>query len=81
MPTQERRRLHEHTPPSQTRQQPGESGQHRPIGPIEPRPGYLASQHHHLVAEHEQLNVFGRRTPRQQRKPPQHLAEQQVEQS
>jgi hypothetical protein len=38
MPAQQRRRLHEHTPPSRTRQQPGEPGQHRPIGPIEPRP-------------------------------------------
>jgi hypothetical protein len=33
------------------------------------------------VAQHEQLGVLRRRTSRQQRKPLQHLAEQQIEQS
>jgi hypothetical protein len=33
------------------------------------------------VAQHQQLGVLGGRTSRQQHKPPQHLAEQQVEQS
>jgi hypothetical protein len=38
-------------------------------------------QHHDLVAEHQQLGVLRRRTPCQQRQPPHHLAEHQVEQS
>jgi hypothetical protein len=33
------------------------------------------------VAQYQQLSVLGCRTPRQQRKPPQHLVEHQVEQS
>jgi hypothetical protein len=49
--------------------------------PVDPRPGHLASQHRDLVAQHEQLGVLCRRTPRHQCKPPQHLAEQQIEQS
>jgi len=41
----------------------------------------LATQHRDLVAQHEQLGVPCHRAPRQQPKPPQHLAEQQIEQS
>jgi hypothetical protein len=81
MPAQQRGRLHEQAPPGWTGQQPRESSQHCPVGPVDPRPGHLASQHRDLVAQHEQLGVLCRRTPRQQRKPPQHLAEQQIEQS
>jgi hypothetical protein len=33
------------------------------------------------VAQHEQLGILDRRTVRQQCEPPQHLAEQQIEQS
>jgi hypothetical protein len=33
------------------------------------------------MAQHQQLGVLGGRASRQQRKPPQHLAEQQIEQS
>jgi hypothetical protein len=62
-------------------EQPGESGQHGPIGPVHPRLGHLTPQHLDLVAQHEQLGVLGGRTPRQQHKPPQCLAEQQVQQS
>jgi hypothetical protein len=48
---------------------------------VDPRPDDLASQHRDLMAQHQQLGVLGRRTPRQQHKPPQHLAAQQIEQS
>jgi hypothetical protein len=60
MPPQQRRRLDEKAPPGWTGQQPRQSSQHRPVGPVNPWPGYLASQ---------------------QRERPQHLAEQQIEQS
>jgi hypothetical protein len=33
------------------------------------------------VAQHQQLGILCRRAPHQQGKPPQHLAEQQIEQS
>jgi hypothetical protein len=46
-----------------------------------PELGHLTPQHLDLVAQHEQLGVLGGRTPRQQHKPPQCLAEQQVQQS
>jgi hypothetical protein len=52
-----------------------------PGPPSRPVAGHLASQHRDLVAQHERLGVLGRRTPRQRRKPPQHLAEQQIAQS
>jgi hypothetical protein len=81
MPTQQRRWLHEHAAPDWARQQPHQSGQQRAVGPVEPRPGHLALQHRHLVAQHQQLSVLRRRAPRQQCKPPYRLAEQQIEQS
>jgi hypothetical protein len=81
MPPQQRRRPHEQAPPDRAGQQPCKPGQHRPVGPVNPRPGHLAPQHRDLVAQHEQLGILGYRAPRQQRKPPQHLAEQQIEQS
>jgi hypothetical protein len=64
--------------PARARQQPGESGQQGPVGPVHPRPGYLTPQHLDLVAHDEQLGVLGCPAPRQQRKPPQCLAGQPV---
>jgi hypothetical protein len=81
MPAQQRRRLHEQAPPGRPGQQPNEPSQHRPIRPVDLRPGDLASQHRDLVAQDEQFGILGCRTPRQQRKAPQHLAEQQIQQS
>jgi hypothetical protein len=43
-------------------------------------PGFGGAWHRDLVAQHEQLGVLDRRTARQQREPPRHLAEQQIEQ-
>jgi hypothetical protein len=56
--------------PARAGQQPCEPGQHGSVGPVRPRPGRLASQHGDLVAQYEQFGGQGRRTPRQQRKPP-----------
>jgi hypothetical protein len=81
MPAQQRLGPDEQPVPAPTRQPPGESGQHGPVGPVHPRPGHLTPQHLDLVAQHEQLGILRGRTPRQQRKPPQCLAEQQVQQS
>jgi hypothetical protein len=38
-------------------------------------------QHRHLVAQHQQLGILGRRASPQQHKPPQCLAQQQLQQS
>jgi hypothetical protein len=43
--------------------------------------GTHTSQHRKLVAQHQQFGVLGRRTPRQQCKPAQHLTGKQVQQS
>jgi hypothetical protein len=48
---------------------------------VDLRPGDLASQHRDLVAQDEESSILGCRTPRQQRKPPHHLAEQWIQQS
>ena len=53
MPPQQRRRPHEEAPPDRAVQQPCEPGQHRPVGPVNSRPGHLAPQHRDLVAQHE----------------------------
>jgi hypothetical protein len=81
MPAQQRGRLHQQPAPGWTGQQPRQPSQHRPVGPVDPWPGHLAPQHRDLVAQHQQLGVLSCRAPRQQRKPLQHLAEQQIEQS
>ena len=81
MPAQQRFGLDEQPAPGRAGQQPREPSQHGSVGPVHPRPGYLASQHHDLVTQHEQLSVLRGRTPRQQRKPPQCLTEQQIQQS
>jgi hypothetical protein len=76
MPAQQRLWLDKQPAPSWSGQQPRQRGEYRPVGPVDPWPGHLASQHRDLVAQHQQLGILRRRTPRQQHKPPQHLAEQ-----
>lgn len=76
MPAQQPGRPHEHSAPAGAGQQPHEPGQDRTIGPVNLRPGHLASQYGHFVAKHKELGVLRRRAPRQQPKPPHHLAEQ-----
>jgi hypothetical protein len=75
VPAQQRGWLHDQALPGRARQQPHQPGQHRAVCPVHPRAGHLASQHRDFVAQHEQLGILCCRTPRQQRKPPQHLAE------
>jgi len=81
MPVQQRRRLHEQPTPERPGEQPSEPSQHRPVCPGDRRPGHPPAQHRDLVAQHQQLSVLGCRASGQQRKPPQHLAEQQIDQS
>jgi hypothetical protein len=58
MPALQRGWLHEQAPPGWTGQQPRQSGQHRPVGPVELRPGDVAAQHRELVAQHQQLGAL-----------------------
>jgi hypothetical protein len=65
MPAQQCFGLDEQPAPSWSGHQPRQRGQHRPVCPVELRPGHLAAQHRDLVAQHQQLGVLCRRTPRQ----------------
>src|SRR6266516_7276372 len=48
------------------RAQPGD---HPPAGPVRCGPGHLAAEHHHLLAQHQDLRVLGRLTAAQQDQP------------
>jgi hypothetical protein len=41
------------------RQQAGERGQDRPVGPVRLRPGDMTPQHRDLMAEHHDLRILG----------------------
>lgn len=45
---------------------PGQGGEHRPVGPVQPRSRVLAPQHRDLLAQHQQLGVLRCRRPCQQ---------------
>src|SRR5947207_15891570 len=47
--------------PARRRQQPDQGGENRPAGPVQPGPRMYAAQHGDLVAQHEQLDVLGKR--------------------
>ena len=55
MPAQERLGLDEETTPMSPRQQTAQSGQQGPVGRLECRADDLATQHGHLVAQHDDL--------------------------
>jgi hypothetical protein len=80
VPAQQRSRLEQQPAPGWAWQQPRESSQDRSVGPVERWPGHLAPQHRDFVAQYQQLGILRGRASRQQREPPHHLAEHQVEQ-
>jgi hypothetical protein len=59
MPAQQRGRLDEQPAPDRGWQQPREPGQHRSVGPVEPRPGHLPPQHRDLMAQQQELSIRG----------------------
>jgi hypothetical protein len=81
MPAQQRLGPDEQPVPARARQQPGESGQHRTVSPVQSGSDHLPAEHRNLVPQHQQLHVVGRRAPCQQHQPSQQLAEHQIEQS
>ena len=58
MPTQHRRRTHDPSPPQTPRQQPTQRRDQQPILRLQPRTTDLPPQHHHLVPQHQQLDVL-----------------------
>jgi hypothetical protein len=60
-------------------QPPDERGEHGPVGPFQARFGVGAAQHRDLVAQYEQLDVFGGGRATQQQEQPEHLREDQYD--
>ena len=58
MPTEESLRCYEERAPQLTRDETGEQGDQRAVGPAEARPGYLPAQHCQLVAQHDDLGIL-----------------------
>ena len=62
-------------------QQPGQRGQHRPVGPRQPRGLDLALEHGDLVPQDQDLGVLGAVGPGEQGKPAEHAQHRQVGES
>ena len=81
VPGQQRPWRDEPVTPERCWQQPAQRRHDRPAGPARPRPGDLAPQHRHLMPQHPDLRVPGRRPAAQQREPALHADHDQVEQA
>ena len=79
VPAQQRVRRHQPAHPQRPGEQPGQGGEHRPVGPVQLRLRVLPPQHRHLLAQHQQLGVLRRRRTCQQRHPAGQADEDQVE--
>ena len=82
VPGQQSPRRHQPTSSQRCREQPGQCRQDRPVGPVRLGPGHLAAEHHHLLAQRQDLRVLGRLTAAQQDQPandPDHDQVQQTE--
>jgi hypothetical protein len=62
-------------------QQPAQRAEERAVDPGEGRAGVVASKHRDLVAQHEDLGLFGDGRSGEQSQPAQHAAERQVHES
>ena len=79
VPAQQRVRRHQPAPPHRPGEQPGQGGEHRPVGPIQLGLRVLPPQHRDLLAQNQQLGVPRRRRACQQRHPPGQADEHQVQ--
>jgi hypothetical protein len=59
VPAQQRLRLHKAARPARPGQHAADRGQQRPVGGLQPESWDLAAQDGELVAEHQDLKVFG----------------------
>ena len=62
-------------------QQPGQCGQNRPVGPVEPGPGDLAAQDGEFMAEDQDLGVLRRLPAAEQLQPAKDLGDGEVQES
>jgi hypothetical protein len=75
MPGQQCRRGHKERPPALTVQNTGQTSEDRTVAVVEPRSRDLAVQDLELLAQHEDLNIFGPVAPTAQHKQRQDPAE------
>jgi hypothetical protein len=81
MPGKDRGRSDESMHLQRPRQKPDQGGEHRPVGPVQPRLRVLSAQDRVLVTENQDLYVFGRTGTGEERKPAGDAAEDEVEQA
>ena len=60
VPAQDRRGRDEHPEPSTSGEEPGQGGHYGSVGPADPRSGSASVKHCELMAEDEDLDLFGR---------------------
>jgi len=69
VPGEQGARCHEPVQPQVPGQQPGERGDHGPVGPVQLRTGDLAAQHGDLVPQYQDLDVLEGVVAGEQRQP------------
>ena len=79
MPVEHRLGRHKERAPPLTRDEAGEQGDERPVGPAEAWPPDLASEHRQLVAQDEYLGVLPQGIPPVGTNEPEHPTEELVE--
>jgi hypothetical protein len=81
MPTHDRSRGDETVPLQRPGQEPDQRGQHRPVGPVQPRRGVLPAKDRVLVTKNQDLYIFGCTGTREESKPAGNAAEHEVDQT
>ena len=82
MPGQEGSRRNQPAAAQRRWQQPGQRHQDRTVRPVRLGPGHLTAEHHHLMAQHQDLRVLRRPAAAQQDQPagdPDHKQVQQTD--
>ena len=70
MPRQQGSRRNQPAATQCGRKQPGQCRQDGPVGPVRPRAGDLAAEHHHLVPQDHDFHLLGRLAAPQENQPP-----------
>jgi hypothetical protein len=81
MPAQDRARCDQAMPPQHLRQPADEGGEDRAIRPVQARLRVSSAQHGNFVAQHQELDVLGRRRAAEQQQQVQQLEKDKVEQT
>jgi hypothetical protein len=80
VPAQQRRWGNEERGPTLAGEQPGQGGQHDPVGGLQLGAVDLATQDRDLVTQHKEFDIFGAAITSKLSQHPQYLAQQQVHQ-